>query len=224
MLLLRNRHRHRRRKLFLPPGYIALSLFVWVASLCVLKHKRMEPFRVIEISYPSPYHRMQAEAAYIASKNNWHIQLANDPLLFDTQRPRIDSIMAASRQNADTNLLIEMAYDDKLPLQHLISILDLLHKNEQKRFWISDSIITALFYVEPPPEKASNNSTGMGCCLMYMPPTQFEQAEIDRKNRLIQAKADHERQSEVFPFFGTHFLLLLLFGIISFWKLRKQNT
>lgn len=222
MLLQRNRHR--RRKLFLPPGYIALSLFVWVASLCVLKHKRMEPVRVIEISYPTPYLWKQTEAAYMASKNNWHIQLANDALLFDTQRPRIDSIMAASRQNADTNLLIEMAFDDNLPYQHFISIIDLLRKNNQRRFWISDSMIAALFYVEPPPEKTSNKSIGMGCCLMYLPPSPLEQAEIERKNRMIQAKVYHERQTEVFPFFGAHFLILLAIGLISFYKLRKQNT
>lgn len=228
MLLQRNRPR--RRKLFLPPGYIALSLFVCVASLCVLKHKRMEPVRVIEISYPTPYLWKQTEAAYMASKNNWHIQLANDALLFDTQRPRIDSIMAASRQNADTNLLIEMAFDDSLPYQHFISIIDLLRKNNQRRFWIADSTITALFYVDPSPEKAVKEKKGLPeaelitCGLQFIPPTQFELMEIERKKRMIQAKADRERQAEVFPFFGAHFLLLLVFGLISFGKLRKLNT
>lgn len=222
--MLLQRYRHRRRKLFLPPGYIALSLFVWVGWLCVLKHKRMEPVRVIEISYPSPYYQKQIEAAYIASKNNWHIHLSNDQLLFNRQLPRIDSVLAATRQHADTNLLIEMAFDEKLPYQHVISIIDLFHKNNQRRYWISDSMITALFYVEPPPEKTSNNSIGMGCCVLYSPPSPFEQAEIERKNRMIQAKADRERQSEVFPFFGAHFMLLLVLGIISFWKLHEQKN
>lgn len=222
--MLLQRYRHRRRKLFLPPGYIALSLFVWVASLCVLKHKRMEPVHVIEISYPTPHLRKQTEAFYNAKKNKCRIQLSQHHLLFNKQLPNIDSVLAASRQHADTNLLIEMAFDDKLPYKHFISVIDLLNKNYQRRYWIADSMITALFYVEPPPEKTSNNSIGMGCCVLYSPPSPFEQAEIEKKNRLIQEKADRERQSEVFPFFGVHFLLLLVLGVISFGKLQKQNT
>lgn len=223
MLLKRYRHPHRR--LIFPPGFLALSLFVFVASLCVLKHEQMRPLNVIEVSYPFENSRYTIYCGSPLKSPKQTLTISNNWVLFMAQQKQIDTLLINCRSRLDTNLSLQFKFNDSLPWQHFIALLDLLKRNDFRRYMITDSSICVLTdtkesYIEP--EKKNVKRTYIECGLQYLPDPiatfQYEQKQME-----IQKRINKAAMIVVLPLFYTHFLLLLVFGIISFWKLRYRR-
>lgn len=217
MLLQRNRPR--RRKLFLTPGYIALSLFVWVASLCVLKHEKACFDHVVGVDF-IPELKIHTIPCFRIS-NTFYIQLIPDKQLLEKQLVLIDTFLKSSQKVLDNQTSIQICLSDAMQWRNIIRLIDCGNKNSYSVYINEDAFV--FYRKNPAAEKATERRPTILCGTSIMNANEEllkSQSRLDAWKK--QAKA--ERVGLLAPFFTPHALLLLMLGLISFWKLRKQNT
>jgi hypothetical protein len=218
MLLQRNRHR--RRKLFLPPGYIALSLFVWVASLCVLKHEKACFETVLEANYIKelPKNTIQCYRIFYTDT----IRLMDDDGLFKKQIVKIDRLLQSYSKSMDKKTRICFEFSESRRWNDIIQLIDL---GASHRFipYFNNANSLVFFRMHDESEKTVQRPRQMLCGsgMMYM---NNDRLKWNAKLEELQKQAHAERVGLISPFFLPHAFLLLFFGLISFGKLRKQNT
>lgn len=213
-------YRHRRHKLFLPPGYIALSLFVWVASLCVLKHEKACFETVLEANYEKEVPQNKSYCGKVINQTS--IRLFDDETMFKKQMVQIDRLLQSYSKSMDKKTRICFEFSDSRQWNDIIQLIDLGASYELAPF-INNANSLVFFRMHDESEKTVQRPRQMLCGsgMMYM---NNDRLKWNAKLEELQKQAHAERAGLISPFFLPHAFLLLFFGLISFWKLRKLNT
>jgi hypothetical protein len=158
MYLLR---RHYRR-LFLPPGWVALGFLLLLGCQALLTHERLLPGNSIRLTMPyteaqarerhqkgMPYSMMfYMPLSYIKARQNWHTaQFTGEPINDFINAELIETAVRTMQADTIHAGSVRVYFHRGTSYAKLVYLLDMMNRLNQREYWFDIEHQPATFYI-----------------------------------------------------------------------------